>query len=132
MELNLLTGEIIGAAIKVHKALGPGLLERTYLECLCIELELLGINFEKEKSLPIKYEGLKLETAYRIDLLVEGKVIVELKAVETIKEVHKAQTLTYLKLSENEVGLLINFNVSRLKDGIKRFVNNYSESSVTS
>lgn len=132
MELNLLTGEIIGAAIKVHKALGPGLLERTYLECLCIELELLGINFEKEKALPIKYEGLKLETAYRIDLLVEGKVIVELKAVETIKEVHKAQTLTYLKLSENEVGLLINFNVSRLKDGIKRFVNNYSESSVTS
>ncbi len=131
MDLNWLTGEIIGAAIKVHKTLGPGLLEKTYLDCLCLELNLLGINYEKEKELSIIYEGLKLETAYRIDLLVEEKVVVELKAVETIKEVYKAQTLTYLKLSENEVGLLINFNVPRLKEGIKRFVNNFAESSVT-
>jgi len=117
-----LTEQIIGAAIEVHKVLGPGLLESAYKECLCYELEKSGIDFEKEKILPVNYKGLKLDCVYRFDLFVDKKVIVELKAVEKILPVHEAQLLTYLRLAAVNTGLLLNFNTPLLKDGIKRFV----------
>ncbi|MFM6925516.1 MAG: GxxExxY protein [Ferruginibacter sp.] len=121
-ELNELSNKIIGLAIKVHRALGPGLLESSYQECLCYELAMAGYRIEKEKALPLIYEEVKLDIGYRIDILVDGKIIIELKAVESITDVHIAQVLTYLKLSNNRIGLLINFNVKLLKDGIKRLV----------
>ncbi len=117
-----LTGQIIGAAIEVHKQLGPGLLESTYQACLCHELELRGISFECEKPLPLEYKGIKLECGYRIDLLVAGLVIVEIKSVEALAPIHEAQLLTYLKLTGIKIGFLINFNVVLLKDGIRRLV----------
>ena len=117
-----LTGQIIGAAIEVHKQLGPGLLESTYQACLCHELELRGISFECQKPLPLEYKGIKLECGYRIDLLVAGLVIVEIKSVEALAPIHEAQLLTYLKLTGVKVGFLINFNVVVLKDGIRRLV----------
>ena len=117
-----LTGQIIGAAIEVHKQLGPGLLESTYQACLCHELELRGISFEFEKPLPLEYKGIKLECGYRIDLLVAGLVIVEIKSVEALAPIHEAQLLTYLKLTGIKVGFLINFNVVVLKNGIRRLV----------
>lgn len=117
-----LTGKIIGAAIEVHKNIGPGLLESIYEECLTRELALQGINFKRQLSLPIEYKGLKLKTNLRIDILVEDKVIVEIKAVEKIHPIHKAQILSYMKLAGKDVGLLINFNVEKLIDGIERFV----------
>jgi len=117
-----LTGQILGAAIEVHKQLGPGLLESTYQACLCHELELRGILFECQKPLPLEYKGIRLECGYRIDLLVAGLVIVEIKSVEAFALIHEAQLLTYLKLTGVKVGFLINFNVVVLKDGIRRLV----------
>ncbi len=117
-----LTDQIIGAAIEVHKSLGPGLLESAYLMCMARELDLRNIKFEKELPLPVEYKGIKLSCGYRLDLLVDQKVIVELKSVDAIENVHKAQLLTYLKLTGCKVGLLINFNVSLLKNGIERLV----------
>ena len=115
------TGKIIGCAIEVHRTLGPGLLESTYKQCLARELSLNQIEFNIEHPLPVEYKGIKLNCGYRIDVLVENKLIIELKAVEVINNVHKAQLLTYMKLSGVKTGLLINFNVSILKDGIHRF-----------
>jgi len=117
-----LTGKIIGAAIEVHKNLGPGLLESAYNRCLAIELKTAGLNFDSENLLPIIYKGLQIDAAYRFDFLVEDKVIVEIKAVEMILPVHKAQIITYLKLANKKVGLLINFHSAMLKDGIYRVV----------
>ena len=117
-----LTGQIIGAAIEMHKQLGPGLLESTYQACLCHELELRGISFECQKPLPLEYKGIRLECGYRIDLLVAGLVIVEIKSVEALAPIHEAQLLTYLKLTGIKVGFLINFNVVVLKNGIRRLV----------
>jgi GxxExxY protein len=123
MNINDLTGEVIGAAIEVHKALGPGLLESTYEECLCIELELRNIPFERQKEIPIEYKGVNLNHAYRLDIVVPNKLIAELKACDSLEPIHHAQLLTYLKLSGIKVGLLINFNVPVLKEGIKRLAN---------
>jgi GxxExxY protein len=117
-----LTGEIIGAAIEVHRQLGPGLLESSSQACLARELELRGIQFEYEKPLPLEYKGVRLECGYRIDLLVAGLVIVEVKSVEALAPIHEAQLLTYLKLTGVKIGLLINFNVVVLKNGIRRLV----------
>ncbi len=117
-----LTEQIIGAAIAVHRELGPGLLESVYEACLAHEFTLRELSFEREKSLPVTYKGMHLDTGYRLDFVVDGKVIVELKAVDEIHPVHEAQLLTYLKLAQCRVGLLINFNVPVLKDGIRRRV----------
>lgn len=119
--VNKLTEKIIGAAIEVHRHLGPGLLESTYEACLLYELEQRGLRVERQKSLPVVYKEVQLEQGYRIDLLVENAVVVELKTVEGIAAVHEAQILSYLKLSGCQVGLLLNFNVKLLKDGIHRF-----------
>ena len=126
MEINDVTGQIIDAAMKVHTALGPGLLESAYQACLAHELRKRGLVVQTQLVLPIEYDGTKLDAGYRIDLLVENCVIVELKAVETMNPIFEAQILSYLKLSKLEVGLLINFHVPRLKDGLKRIVNNYA------
>jgi GxxExxY protein len=120
MDLNEITEQIIGAAIEVHRALGPGLLESAYEECLCHELTLRRLAFERQKPLPVEYKGTKLDCGYRLDLLVEALVVVEIKAVEVIQPIHEAQLLTYLKLGGWKLGLLINFNVPFLKDGIRR------------
>ena len=120
MELNKISEQIIGAAIEVHKALGPGLLESAYEGCLCRELDLRGIPFERQRPLPVQYKGAQLDCGYRLDLLVEGAVVVEIKAVVAIEPIHEAQLLTYLKLGAWKLGLLINFNVPVLKDGIRR------------
>ncbi|MCG3206561.1 MAG: hypothetical protein FOGNACKC_00160 [Anaerolineae bacterium] len=119
---NDLTGQIIGAVIEVHRELGPGLLESAYQACLERELSLCKLNFEREKSLPVNYKGIRLDCGYRLDFIVENKVVVELKAVEAIQPVHEAQLITYLKLTGCRVGLLINFNVPILKKGIIRRV----------
>lgn len=121
-ELNKISYEIIGCAYKVHSQLGPGLLESTYKVCLAYELEKMDYSVEVEKVLPVIYDDIKLEAGYRIDLLVNKKVIVELKSVEALNNVHTAQILTYLKLADVKLGLLINFNVKDLKQGIKRYV----------
>lgn len=120
---NAITEQIIGVAIKVHKSLGPGLLESAYKECLFYELQKSKLSVEKGKSLPLVYEEIKLDCGYRVDLLVENVVVVELKAVEALTDVHLAQILTYLKLGHYKLGLLINFNVKLLKNGIKRVIN---------
>ena len=120
MELNKITEQIIGAAIEVHKALGPGLLESAYEECLCRELALRRMPFERQSPLPVEYKGVKLDCGYRLDLLVTDAVVVEIKACEAIEPIHEAQLLTYLKLGDRKLGLLINFNVPVLKDGIRR------------
>lgn len=124
MHENEISKIIINAALEIHKTLGPGLLESVYETTLEYKLIKCGLNVEKQVGLPVIYEEIKMESGYRIDLLVERKVIVELKSVENILPVHKAQTLTYLKLSKLKLALLINFNVPLLKEGIKRFVNN--------
>ncbi len=121
---NNISNIIIGCAIEVHKTLGPGLLESAYQECLHYELLKSGLKVEKELPCPVNYKKIKLEYGYRINLLVEKKVIIELKAVEKLTPSHKAQLLTYLKLGNYKLGLLINFNESLLKSGIKRLVNN--------
>lgn len=122
-----LTHEIIGAAIEVHRILGPGLLESAYEECLARELDLRGIRFERQKPLPVLYKDAKLEGGYRIDLLVDGRIVVELKTVEALAPIHDAIVLTYLRLSGCKIGLLMNFHTQVLKDGIKRFVLDYRE-----
>lgn len=124
MRENDLTGVIIGCAMKVHTALGPGLLESAYENCLYYELNKTGLNVGKQTPLPLIYEEVKLECGYRVDLIVESKVIVEIKSVECLNPIHSVQLLTYLKLSNCKLGLLLNFNVLHLKDGIKRVVNN--------
>lgn len=124
MTENELSKIIFDCALKVHRNLGPGLLESSYEECLYYELTKKGLNVEKQKPLPLVYEEVKLEIGYRIDLLVENKVIIEIKSVETLNDIHLAQILTYLKLSECKLGMLINFNVILIKNGIKRVVNN--------
>ena len=117
-----LTGELYGAAIEVHRELGPGLLEAAYEKCLCRELQLRELSFATQVSLPVEYKGIKLECGYRMDIVVDEKVIIEIKSVETTLPVHEAQLLTYLKLSKMKVGLLMNFNVPMMKDGIVRRV----------
>lgn len=123
MTEDQLSNIIIGCAIKVHTALGPGLLESAYEECLYYELIKEGLKVQKQKPLPLIYHEVKLEVGYRVDLLVEEKVIIEVKAVDQLNDVHLAQVLTYLKLNNNKLGLLINFNVARVKEGIRRVVN---------
>lgn len=117
-----LSNKVIGAAIDVHRELGPGLLENTYQQCLAHELKLNSIDFKLEWPLPVEYKGMQLDCGYRVDILVEGQIIVELKAVEELLGIHEAQILTYMKLANIEQGFLINFNVKRLKDGLKSFV----------
>lgn len=124
MTENEISKIIFNSALKVHKALWPGLLESAYEECLYYELKKFGLNVQKQKALPLIYEEVKLEIGYRIDLLVEDKVIIEIKAVEALNDVHLAQILTYLKLSDCKLGMLINFNVSLIKNGIRRVANN--------
>lgn len=127
--MDELTEKIIGACIRIHRALGPGLLESAYEECLCYELTKLGIRFSRQQTLPVRYEGVTLDCGYRIDLVVEDVLIIELKTVEKLLPIHDAQLLTYLKLSEITLGLLINFNVPVLKDGVRRIANNYQSPS---
>lgn len=122
MELSELSAQVIGCAIKVHTALGPGLLESAYQECLYYELKESGLRVKKELALPIVYKEVKLDHGYRIDLLVEDQLVIEIKTVEAFTDVHNAQVLTYLKLGNYPLGLLLNFHVSRMKDGIKRLV----------
>jgi GxxExxY protein len=122
MIVNDLTDKIIGCAIEVHRTLGPGLLESAYQQCLFYELREQGIWVEKEISLPITYKEIKIDHGYRIDLLVENKIVIELKTVEKFTDVHSAQILTYMRLGEYSTGLLINFNSKLLKDGLKRFI----------
>ena len=124
MDENQIATEVIGAAIEVHRILGPGLLESAYRDCLAHELSLRKIDFESEVPLAVEYKGLMVGQAYRADLLVGQKVLVELKTVEALQPVYKAQLLTYLRLAHRKLGLLINFNVLTLKDGVKRVVNN--------
>lgn len=119
-DLNQITQQIIGAAIEVHRQLGPGLLESSYRECLCRELLLRNIPFEREKPLPLEYKGIHLGCGYRLDLLVAGSVVVEAKAIEALAPIHEAQLLTYLRIGGWRLGLLINFNVAVLKNGIRR------------
>ena len=121
MKKDPFTAKVIGCAIEVHRALGPGLLESTYQQCLAHELTLNDIPFRLEHPLPVEYKGVRLDCGYRIDVLVDDRLILELKAVEEVKGIHKAQLLTYMKLSRVKTGLLINFNVQRLTDGIQRF-----------
>ena len=122
MTTDELSKIIIGLAIKVHKNLGPGLLESSYKECLFYEIQKTGLNVEKEKPMPLVYEDVKLDIGYRLDLIVDDKLIIECKSVEALNDVHLAQVLTYLKLSNCKLGLLINFNVKLLKDGLKRVI----------
>ncbi len=117
-----LSHKVIGCAIEVHRTLGPGLLESTYRQCLAYELTINGINFKAEHPLPVDYKDFRLDCGYRIDLLVENEIIIELKSVESLLPIHEAQLLTYLKLARVKQGFLVNFNVKRLKDGIKRYV----------
>ncbi len=121
-EVNRISGQVVDAALKIHSTLGPGLLESAYETCLEYEMSQRGFGVRRQVALPVIYEGIKLEAGYRIDLLIEGKVIVELKSVEKLMPVHEAQLLSYLRLSGCEIGLLLNFNVDRLKSGIRRLV----------
>jgi GxxExxY protein len=123
---NKITEAVIGGAIDVHRELGPGLLESAYAECLCYEFSQRGLSFKRQVSLPVSYKGVKLDCGYRIDLLVEDAVIVEIKSVDALIPVHTAQLLTYLKLLDKAVGLLINFNVPVFRRGLKRVVNNFT------
>jgi len=124
MTENEISNQILNLAFKIHTTLGPGLLENAYQECLFYEIKKSGLQVEKEKALPLVYQEIKLDIGYRVDLLVENKVIIELKAVSQLNEIHTAQLLTYLKLSGCKLGLLLNFNTKSLRDGIKRVVNN--------
>lgn len=122
IELNKITEQVIGCAIDVHKQLGPGLLESAYEECLFYELNNKELNVKKQLALPLVYKEVRLDVGYRIDLMVEDKVILEIKSVDAIADIHKAQLMTYMKLANIKLGLLINFNVTRLKDGIVRWI----------
>jgi GxxExxY protein len=125
--LNHLTEQIIGAAIEVHRNTGPGLMESVYEECLCYELSQLGLRFQRQVHLPVSYKGVKLDCGFKMDLLVEDPVVLELKTVDQLLPVHSAQLLTYLKLSGKKVGLLVNFNEPVLTKGLKRLVNHFRE-----
>ncbi len=127
IDINKLSSKIIGAAIEVHKALGPGLLESAYEECICHEMGFLKLSFERQKPLPVVYKRVKLDCGYRLDIVVENAIILELKSCEKIEPIHRAQLLTYLKLSGLNLGLLLNFNVSVMRDGIVRIVNKLEE-----
>lgn len=127
MDLNDISRKVIGCGIEVHKQLGPGLLESTYEHCLAYELQLSGLHVERQKVLPVLYKEVHLDCGYRLDLLVEGEVIVELKAVDKLLPIHEAQVLTYLKLSQKRLGLLMNFNEKLLMKGVQRLVNNFIE-----
>ena len=127
--MNECTEKVIGACIDIHRQLGPGLLESAYEECLCYDLSTLGLAFERQKDLPVAYKQVRLACGYKIDIVVESLVIIELKAVEKLLPIHEAQLLTYLKLSDLSVGLLINFNVPALKQGLKRIANNFPDPS---
>ena len=122
MEFDELSKRVIGCAIEVHRELGPGLLESTYEQCLAHELSLNGIRFQRQHPMPVAYKGVQIDCGYRLDVFVESRLILELKSVDAIKGIHQAQLLTYMKLAGVAVGLLMNFNVARLKDGIKRLV----------
>lgn len=124
LDENAISNTVIGCAIEVHKTLGPGLLESVYQKCLARELELQGMSFEEEVPLDVDYKGLEFSSAYRLDLLVAGKVVVELKSVEQLLAIHEAQLLSYLRLARMKLGLLINFNVPVLRSGVRRIVNN--------
>lgn len=126
--MSVLSHDVIGAAIEVHKILGPGLLESAYEECLCHELTLRGIGFERQVGLPLVYKEIKLDCGYRADLIIAGRLVVEIKAVESLAPIHDAVMLTYLRLSGCSVGLIINFHAPALKDGIRRLVWNYQPS----
>ena len=123
MEINEITSLIIGSSIQVHKSLGPGLLESAYEECLFYEMRKTILEIERQKPLPIIYENVKLECGYRMDFMINKSVVLEIKSVEAINEVHLAQILTYMRLSQSKIGMLINFNVVKLTDGIKRVIN---------
>ena len=127
MDINKLSNSVIGAAIEVHKTLGAGLLESAYEQCLCHELNLRGLAFERQKELPVTYKGIKLDCGYRLDIVVEDAIILELKSCEKIEPIHKAQLLTYLKLSGVTLGLILNFNTAVMRDGIIRIVNEFKE-----
>lgn len=129
--LDLITRRIIGAAIEVHRRLGPGLLESAYETCLAFELRQLGFKIEQQKPLPVVYKDVKLDCGYRLDLVVEDSVVVEVKAVERLAPIHDAQLLSYLRLSQKKVGLLINFHVRVLKNGLKRIVNDFPDSAAS-
>jgi GxxExxY protein len=122
MEFDELSRSVIGCAIEVHRNLGPGLLESTYRQCLAYELSQVGISFQMEVPLPVRYKGILLDCGYRIDLLASGDLIIEVKSVETLLPIHQAQILTYMRLAKIPIGLLMNFNVMKLQNGIKRFV----------
>jgi len=122
MEFDELSNRVIGCTLEVHRELGPGLLESTYQQCLAHELRLNGISYVLQHPLPVEYKGIRLDCGYCVDVLVENKLIIELKSVERIRPIHEAQLLTYMRLAGIKIGLLINFNVTKLKDGIKRFV----------
>ena len=126
--LNKITETIIGAAIDVHRALGPGLLESAYEACMVYDLIQVGMKVEQQKPLPVVYRGVKLECGYRLDLMIENEVVVEIKSIDKLLPIHKAQLMSYLKLADCKVGLLINFNVELLKDRIQRVVNNFPDS----
>ncbi len=125
---NDLIGKIIGCGIEVHRCLGPGLLESAYSECLKWELEELGLLVQKEVPMPVLYKGVKLDSGYRIDLIVENEIVLEIKSVDSLNDVHLAQILTYLKLANKQFGLILNFNVTLLRHGIRRVVNKYYSS----
>jgi GxxExxY protein len=127
-KLDEISHRIIGAAIEVHRHLGPGLLESAYESCLVFELKGLGLKVEEQKPLPVIYKDVKLDCGYRLDLVVEGEIIVEIKAVEKLLPIHEAQLLSYLRLANKRVGLLMNFHVSVLKNGLKRIVNEFPDS----
>ncbi len=122
MEFDELSNKVIGCALEVHKALGPGLMESVYEKCLSYELAKAGLKYETQKAMPVIYKGIKIDCGFRIDILVEGKLIVELKSVDKVLPIHQSQVLTYMKLAGISTGLLLNFNVTKLKDGIQRFV----------
>jgi len=130
-KLNSITEAIIGAAIAVHRALGPGLLESAYEACLAFELRERGLKVEQQKALPVVYRTVKLDCGYRLDLVVEDAVVVEIKAVEHLAPIHEAQLLSYLRLADKRIGLLINFHVKILKDGVRRIVNEFPSSAVS-
>ena len=132
MEVNQVSGIVVDSAMKVHSALGPGLLESAYQACLIHELRKRGLHVEVQVPISVRYDGETLDVGYRADLLVEGCVLVELKSVETVLPIHKAQLLSYLRLSGKEVGLLLNFNVEHLRNGIKRVINSRPKFSVAS
>lgn len=126
--LNALSEKVIGAGIAVHRGLGPGLLESAYQACLAHEMDRRGVPFEREKALPVRYRGVNLDCGYRLDFLVDGRLIVELKATERLEPIHEAQVLSYLRLADRRLALLMNFNVGRLKDGVRRLVNGFPDS----